>query len=110
MAHEWDAGHYLRFADARTLPAVDLLSRIEKKAPRSVVDLGCGPGNSTGLLRQRWPGASVTGIDTSANLLDTARRDYPDIAFIAGDIATWTAPEPCDVVFANRTKCRCCIK
>ena len=101
MAHEWDAGHYLRFADARTLPAIDLLSRIEIEAPRLAVDLGCGPGNSTGLLKQRWPDASVTGLDSSANLLEAARRDYPDITFAAGDIATWTADEPCDVVFAN---------
>ena len=101
MAHEWDAGHYLRFADARTLPAIDLLSRIELEAPRSVVDLGCGPGNSTGLLKQRWPGASVTGLDSSTNLLDAALRDYPNIAFVTGDIATWTADEAPDVVFAN---------
>jgi trans-aconitate 2-methyltransferase len=101
MAHEWDAGHYLRFADARTLPAVGLLSRIEKKAPRSVVDLGCGPGNSTGLLRQRWPDASVVGLDSSVNLLEAARRDYPGIAFVTGDIATWATDGPCDVVFAN---------
>jgi len=101
MAHEWDAGHYLRFADARTLPAIDLLSRIEQETPRSVVDLGCGPGNSTGLLKRRWPEASVTGLDSSANLLDAARRDYPGITFVAGDITTWTADEPCDIVFAN---------
>jgi trans-aconitate 2-methyltransferase len=91
----------LRFADARTLPAVDLLSRIELGAPATVVDLGCGPGNSTGLLKRRWPGASVVGLDSSANLLDAARRDYPDIAFVTGDIATWTADEHCNVVFAN---------
>src|SRR4029077_18119705 len=101
MAHDWDAGHYLRFADARTLPAVDLLSRIGLSAPRRVVDLGCGPGNSTAPLKARWTGAAVTGIDSSADLLDTARRDHPGIDFAAGDIATWTAAEPCDVVFAN---------
>jgi len=101
MAHEWDAGHYLRFADARTLPAIDLLSRIEQETPSAVVDLGCGPGNSTGLLKRRWPEASVTGLDSSANLLDAARRDYPGIAFVTGDIATWKADEPCDIVFAN---------
>lgn len=101
MAHEWDAGHYLRFADARTLPAVDLLSRIELTAPRRVVDLGCGPGNSTGLLKQRWPDAAVAGLDSSANLLEAARRDHPGIDFAEGDIATWAPNEPCDVVFAN---------
>ena len=101
MAHEWDAGHYLRFADARTLPAIDLLSRIVLAAPRRVVDLGCGPGNSTAPLKARWPDTAVTGVDSSADLLEAARRDYPAIAFVTGDIATWAADEPCDVVFAN---------
>jgi trans-aconitate 2-methyltransferase len=101
MAHEWDAGHYLRFADARTLPAVDLLSRIKLAAPQRVIDLGCGPGNSTALLKQRWPDAAVTGLDSSVNLLDAARRDHPGIHFAEGDIAAWTPTEPPDVVFAN---------
>jgi trans-aconitate 2-methyltransferase len=101
MAHGWDAGHYARFLDARTLPAVDLLSRIELAPAQHVVDLGCGPGNSTGLLLGRWPEASVTGIDSSEEMLEAARRDHPGIAFVAGDIATWTAPEPVDLVFAN---------
>jgi len=101
MAHEWDAGHYLRFADARTLPAIDLLSRIALEAPRSVVDLGCGPGNSTAPLKARWPHAAVTGIDSSAELLDTARRDHPGARFVAGDIRDWAPPKPPDVVFAN---------
>src|SRR5258708_27814332 len=101
MAHEWDAGHYLRFADARTLPAIDLLSRIELAAPARVVDLGCGPGNSTAPLKVRWPSAAVTGIDSSAELLDTARRNHPDIEFVHADITNWAAHTPCDVVFAN---------
>jgi trans-aconitate 2-methyltransferase len=101
MAHEWDAGHYARFLDARTLPAIDLLSRIELAAPQSVVDLGCGPGNSTALLKERWPDAAVTGIDSSQDMLAAGRRDHPGIAFAAGDIASWEASVPCDVVFAN---------
>ncbi len=101
MAHEWDAGHYLRFADARTLPAVDLLSRIEVEAPQRVVDLGCGPGNSTGLLVRRWPAAAVTGIDSSDNLLDAARRNHSGAQFSLGDIRDWAPAERQDVVFAN---------
>jgi trans-aconitate 2-methyltransferase len=101
MAHAWDAQHYLRFADARTLPAIDLLSRIQLAAPRHVVDLGCGPGNSTAPLKARWPDATVTGIDSSEELLAAGRRDHPGIAFVKGDMAGWTAAEPCDVVFAN---------
>jgi len=101
MPHEWDAGHYLRFADARTLPAVDLLSRIEVSAPATVTDLGCGPGNSTGLLAQRWPEAAIIGIDSSDNLLDAARRDHPSARFELGDIRDWAPLEPPDVAFAN---------
>jgi trans-aconitate 2-methyltransferase len=101
MAHEWDAENYLRFADARSLPAIDLLSRIQLGAPARVVDLGCGPGNSTAPLQARWPGAAVTGIDSSAGLLDAARRDHPGIDFVQGDIANWTAPQLVDLVFAN---------
>ncbi|HTZ35998.1 MAG TPA: trans-aconitate 2-methyltransferase [Stellaceae bacterium] len=102
MAHEWDAGQYARFLDARTLPAIDLLSRIAAvAAPGRVVDLGCGPGNSTAILKERWPAAAVTGIDSSANLLDAARRDHPTIAFEQGDIAGWAPSEKFDVVFAN---------
>ena len=99
--HGWDAGQYLRFADERTRPALDLVARIDLVAPRRIVDLGCGPGNSTALLRQRWPEANVTGLDSSADMLDAARRDHPGIEFVAGDIAEWSPAEPCDLVFSN---------
>src|SRR5438067_9228186 len=99
--HAWDAGQYLRFADERTRPALDLLARIDLAAPRRVVDLGCGPGNSTGLLRARWPGAAITGIDSSAEMLEAARRDHPGIEFIQDDIAAWSPAEPHDLVFSN---------
>ena len=101
MAHEWDATQYLRFSDARTLPAIDLLSRIALGAARRVTDLGCGPGNSTAPLKARWPDAAVTGIDSSEELLAAARRDHPGIDFRHGDIASWATAKPCDLVFAN---------
>jgi len=91
----------LRFADERTRPALDLLAQIDLAAPRRIVDLGCGPGNSTGLLRERWPAAAITGLDTSADMLDAARRDHPGIDFVAGDIAAWSPAEPYDLVFSN---------
>ena len=70
--------------------------------PKSrVVDLGCGPGNSTAPLKARWPDATVIGIDSSDELLAAGRRDHPGIDFVNADIASWTAVEPCDVVFAN---------
>ena len=99
--HGWDAGQYLRFADERTRPALDLLARIDLVAPPRLIDLGCGPGNSTALLRERWPEAKVTGLDSSGDMLDAARRDHPGIEFVAGDIAEWSPAEPCDLVFSN---------
>jgi trans-aconitate 2-methyltransferase len=99
--HAWDPGQYLRFADERTRPALDLAARIDLEAPRRIVDLGCGPGNSTWVLRKRWPAAIITGVDTSVALLQAARRDHPGIDFALGDIAEWTPTEPFDVVFSN---------
>ena len=99
--HSWDAGQYLRFAEERTRPALDLLARIDVVAPQRVVDLGCGPGNSTALLRERWPDAVLEGLDSSQDMLAAARRDHPGTIFMAGDITTWQPAEPYDVVFSN---------
>ena len=99
--HDWDAGHYLRFADERTRPAFDLVGRIAIAAPAHIVDLGCGPGNSTAILRERWPEADITGLDSSAAMLERARRDHPGIRFAAGDIAAWTPERRYDLVFSN---------
>src|SRR4051794_18371218 len=99
--HSWDAGQYLRFAEERTRPALDLLARIDVVAPQRVVDLGCGRGNSTALRRERWPDAVLEGLDSSQDMLAAARRDHPGTVFMAGDITTWQPAEPYDVVFSN---------
>ena len=97
----WDPDHYLRFGDERTRPAVDLAARVAVDAPETVIDLGCGPGNSTQVLRRRWPGARVTGLDASPEMIAAAERAYPDQDWMLADIDGWTADEPRDVVFAN---------
>jgi trans-aconitate 2-methyltransferase len=97
----WDAGQYLRFADERTRPALDLLARLDLAAPRRAIDLGCGPGNSTALLRERWSDAEIAGLDASPDMLAAARHDHPGIDFIAGDIAEWAPAAPYDLVFSN---------
>lgn len=97
----WDPGQYLKFADHRMRPALDLLARIRAEAPGSVVDLGCGAGNVTKLLADRWPKARVTGIDTAMPMLEKARAATPRIAYLHGELAQWLPAEPVDVVYSN---------
>jgi trans-aconitate 2-methyltransferase len=101
MAHVWDADLYLRFSDERTRPSVDLAARVEISDPARIIDLGCGPGNSTAVLQRRWPGARITGLDNSPDMIAAASRSYPHIEWLIGDIAAWSAEAPFDVVFSN---------
>jgi trans-aconitate 2-methyltransferase len=66
----WQPTSYLRFARERTQPSVDLVSRVDLRDPERILDIGCGPGNSTAVLRSRWPGAEITGIDNSPEMID----------------------------------------
>ncbi|WP_311224211.1 MULTISPECIES: trans-aconitate 2-methyltransferase [unclassified Acidovorax] len=100
---DWNPALYRRFEDERTRPAQELLARVPHPAPTRVVDLGCGPGNSTELLVQRFPQAQITGLDNSDAMLATARERLPGVAFVAGDIARWEpAPGAApDLIYAN---------
>ncbi len=98
---KWDATQYLKFADERTQPARDLVARIELEHPRSIVDLGCGPGNSTATLRRRWPDAEIIGVDSSPEMIEAARRQHPEGQWVLADAGTWTADSPFDLVCSN---------
>lgn len=100
--HTWDPDRYLGYSDERGRPFVDLVARIEAAEPAQVVDLGCGPGNLTSLLAQRWPRAEVTGIDSSPEMIRTARSGSPSLHFQLADLWTWSEwREQVDVLVAN---------
>jgi trans-aconitate 2-methyltransferase len=102
-ADTWDPAAYLRWAKPRTRAVLDLIARIDHAAPLRITDLGCGPGNNTELIADRWPGALVTGIDSSPNMIDAAlsRQRPGQLEFRVGDVRDWEPDEPPDVVLAN---------
>jgi trans-aconitate 2-methyltransferase len=99
----WNPSFYLTYADERTRPAADLLARVARENPARVADLGCGPGNSTALLAQRWPQAKVEGVDSSPQMIDAANKSGVAANFILADLASWKPDAPYDVVFSNAT-------
>lgn len=97
----WDPAQYLQFERERTQPCRDLVARLEGGPYRRIVDLGCGPGTSTAVLRARWPDAAVTGIDRSAAMLERARASDPAVTWLEDDLGRWTPEGPFDLVFSN---------
>jgi trans-aconitate 2-methyltransferase len=97
----WDPGQYLRFAGERLRPALDLLAHVPLDAPARVVDLGCGTGNVTAILRARFPAADIVGVDGSATMLEKARATVPECRFEQGDFFSWQPTEPVDLIYSN---------
>jgi trans-aconitate 2-methyltransferase len=98
---DWNPALYRRFEDERTRPARELLSRVPLAQASHVVDLGCGPGNSTELLVERFAGAQVVGTDNSPSMLETARKRLPSVRFELSDISAWVPDNPPDLIYAN---------
>jgi trans-aconitate 2-methyltransferase len=97
----WDAAQYLRYSDERARPFFDLIGRVGAERPGYVVDLGCGPGNLTAVLAERWPGAEVVGLDSSAEMIEAARASVPGLAFELGDVRDWQPGRAPDVITCN---------
>jgi trans-aconitate 2-methyltransferase len=97
----WDPTRYLQFERERTQPTRDLVARVELAEVHRMIDLGCGPGNSTAVLRSRWPRAECEGLDRSAEMLEVARRSDPAVRWVEGDLATWTGDGTHTLVFSN---------
>lgn len=97
----WDEKQYLKFGDERTRAANELLLRVPLVNAERIVDLGCGPGNSTALLRARFTNANLVGVDSSVEMLKKARADLPGVEWIQADVGDWRPAAPVDLLFAN---------
>jgi trans-aconitate 2-methyltransferase len=99
----WDAKQYMHFGKERLRPALDLLAYVPEQEPQRVVDLGCGTGNVSALLKARWPAADVLGIDSSQNMLAAAAAAVPECRFQHADLAHWQPDGLLDVIYSNAT-------
>jgi trans-aconitate 2-methyltransferase len=105
----WSAQQYLAFEDERTRPVRDLLSAVPAIEARTAVDIGCGPGNSTEVLAARFPRATVSGFDSSPDMIAAARKRLPALRFDVLDLKSWLEPagpgsppdDSVDVALAN---------
>jgi len=100
---QWDPNQYQRFSDERSRPFFDLIGRVPDDEVRTVADLGCGPGNLTRTLVDRWPEASVVGVDNSPEMLASTVKlsPHPHLHFAPGDIVTWQSQQPLDRIISN---------
>lgn len=97
----WNPEQYLRFDQHRLRPALELIQRIPLQTVQNIIDLGCGTGHVTPLLKARWKSANIIGMDSSESMLARAQQDFPESQWIKADIETWSSDEPCDVLFSN---------
>jgi len=102
-AQAWEPGAYLKFADLRLRPALDLLAQVPLESAARITDLGCGAGGVTRFLRHRWPEAEITALDSSPEMLARAKAEHGElnVAWRQADVRTWAASEPQDLVYSN---------
>ncbi len=100
---DWNSKQYLMFRNERTQPAIDLANRILHENPKTIIDIGCGPGNSTNILAQKFPSAYVLGVDNSPNMIEAAKKDYPNLDFVTCDVSKELSMinNHFDIIFSN---------
>ncbi len=101
VAMTWDPKRYLSFGEQRLRAAADLLARVPLEAPELVADLGCGPGNATGLLADRWPRTRIIGVDSSPEMIAAARRSGTVAEWVQLDLWEWQPQQRPDLIYAN---------
>jgi trans-aconitate 2-methyltransferase len=99
----WDANQYLKFSDHRLRPGLELLERIPLESPAVIYDLGCGTGNLTRIIAERWPAATVYGLDNSKEMLAKAAGESAKVRWVEGDVKDWRPDEPPDLIYSNAT-------
>ncbi|MBL8549082.1 MAG: methyltransferase domain-containing protein [Hyphomonadaceae bacterium] len=97
----WDPNIYLKFGGERTRAAADLVARIPLDAPARIVDLGCGPGNSTAMLRARYPNGDILGVDSSEEMIAKARVSDVNARFEIAGFESWSPAQAPDLIYAN---------
>ena len=100
---DWNPELYLKFKEERTQPAIDLANRINLENPEKIMDVGCGPGNSTNVLYSRWPESEIIGIDNSTSMIESAQSNYPDMEWRVEDVTKMKTEEKYDIIFSNAT-------
>src|SRR3954470_10887742 len=100
---DWNPALYRRFEDERTRPARDLLARVPLAQCAVAFDLGCGPGNSTELIVERFPGARVVGVDNSPTMIESAKKRLPQVEFELADVTQWRPAQAPALIYSNAT-------
>jgi trans-aconitate 2-methyltransferase len=101
--NDWNPELYLKFGRERIQPSIDLVNRIHFTNPRKIIDIGCGPGNSTQILVQKWPDAEITGVDNSSAMIERAKKDYPEQNWRLLDAGNDEIEGNYDIIFSNAT-------
>lgn len=99
----WDPSQYLKFADHRLRPALELLDRIPLESPGVIYDLGCGAGDVTRIISERWPEATVYGLDNSREMLEKAAAEPGRVQWVEADVRVWSPAKPPDLIYSNAT-------